>query len=486
MLDNQLNPSSIITSKDYLKHFPIALISTLCYIVIVYACSTLWLNHTPSDEAPDIHLPQLLYFFGINTILILGFWVTVAFSFPVHRKASWIAALVQIVNLAANLFIYNAFKEYIITFSYYSILSSLIFNLAPFLVFGWIAFKDQRIWILLAFGIYGYASNSANMGIYGIEKLFPFMRDWFKIFEVSLQSSKGNSYYTTIEVKIYVGVVFFQLLKILIFCELMQLLSYYKYRFQPNLINLHNSLSKWQVVSIFYLLRITITLLFLGLIFFYFANNETQKVNLVTMGSYFLATVVFALFVGWYYRKFMCEYLYAQGQVPSWNLWLCSVPVLGLIIFFFIVFANDDKESDFDIRVHLLNKTATINKRTSIMIVIGVIQCLSLFSIFGQSSDNETLIWTGIFGFIGIIMFMGYSFGIYIHIGLEILLLLFLLHSKQESDIKILFCFLSFCNIIKSMLLFAVFHPDRLIHYSPDDQIKVQKLAFEHDDLLDA
>lgn len=364
----------------YLRYLPLVILAIIPRLIWVYVFSEG--RDMVGGFGEDISPFRIILFRLIN---VFSDWIAffcIGLVFNKKKEA--------LIGIAVHLF-------FLLTFALMQIrlplfLLPLIISLAPYLVFGFLAFGPKRLWVWALMLIPIHLGSALEMG----NELFN--RDFNFFLSLGYHDFLGGeAYLEPLGYGFKLSFFLAPLIYYIFFAEVVLLLDQ-KITFNPRVIDLTMPYSRLGATFLFIFLRLSIYLSILGASSAIIeivnptrtSSNfwwmlEIQSFNLI----YLLAALAALVAILWYYRRFLMEFLFERGERPSWGFWLLQVPFLEIIIFAFMVIFLKKRDGEDSYEVFRYHKKGSPNDVKIITVFMVIIQFLALVIIANNPGNKE-------------------------------------------------------------------------------------------------
>lgn len=438
----------------YLKVFPLVFLLTL----IITALQLYREYHAQTFKDHN-----LLFQWSLTILYSSGIWVAVGLAFK-----QWKAALIAL----GTALIISALGYFKITWGFlkdapaalrYLFQFLVDINFTPVLVFGLLCFGKKGILYFLPFILFGYALIIELVGCNYLERS-PY-NSWYFLFDIDRL------------VEVPVGERSFHALNLFKFSEYMALVTStfiligeaYTAAMNPQKwkqlfrIDLSTNYTKAGAITLFYSLRLLLSIMVMGLIAFpmavsgsggriYFHNMAPLTIVLAIVSG--IALLVFLIL---YYRKFMVEYFIANRQTTTWLFWLVNMPIIGMLVFPLAALSFSEKNTEEERTQFFYNKAIYVPRAWWIMGVMALLGFLILgFSPKYMVNDSQWLLW--VFELCLLIWLAADISGYYAMVGLAVIsFIVFFSRQPWSDEVLVAWCIALF-NITNLIILLPVFH----------------------------
>lgn len=267
----------------------------------------------------------------------------------------------------------------------------LPFTLAPFFVFGFLAFGPKQLWVWILMIVPIFLDSPLEMA----NQLFS--RDFNFFISLFYNELGGENYLEPLgdEFKLSGFIA-----PMVYYVFLAEITIYFaqKSKFSPSTVDLTMPYSRLGAAFLFIFLRLSIYSCILGVntmiieIFnpSRFANGALDKLNLQYVNFLYLISTMIALIAAlWYHRRFLLEFLFERGERPSWGYWLLQIPFVEVLIFSFMVIFLKKRDAEDKYQVFLYHNEESANDVKIIRGLMVVFQILAVVYIVANPANKE-------------------------------------------------------------------------------------------------
>ena len=313
----------------YLQVFPLLAIAYLLITV-----GEIYFFEIQFSSQPDTIATRVFVFSFLKNLVL---WAAIGWAFQKMKEAA-IALGLAIIVTAVNYYFPTGQDGKEAGFIQYLSYALLHYLFVPVFVFAFLYFKKISkltgflfIWVIIyVFHIYSFGGT--------LQELSPYYK-WFKFFQIEklFEIHAGN--------KTFYYVNIFRYSTLPVWCSAFILISECIHA-TANAQPLRNVFKfdfftrySWPAtLTLFYVLRISVNLLIVGLFmlpFSFFSKTPSYHTDLplFVLALIILAGLLCLCLTVAYYRKFLIEYFIALKKKISWLYWLVNLPVVGLLAF---------------------------------------------------------------------------------------------------------------------------------------------------------
>jgi hypothetical protein len=354
--------------SSYVKVLPLIFLTGLL-------CAGLNLYHDYRFEYPP-PFPFDVLDLLISALKFGLLWTIIGLAFKKKKEAgiAFGAAFVSFIIdflLAKSAMPQNALYNFL-----HVLLSSYTF--IPALVFGWLCFKTRGLYYFLPAALLVYAPAIIGYGSGHLIQL-PYNRWYYGARLDEFFTLHGEDHhFRQFNMPYYLLELAAVCLTFVLICE-----CYYAAATQKKWKELFHfdfsiRYTKGAALVLFYAYRLAINILMAGLFSYpltgHVYHNQSPFLSLLLSLLSGLGVLVLVVL---YYRKFLAEYFISIRKKINWLFWLVNIPVLGLLVFPFIVLFNR-LTSTMGERTIFFNNKALNEKPYNVLVAIVVIHLLSL------------------------------------------------------------------------------------------------------------
>ncbi|WP_373551814.1 hypothetical protein [Haliscomenobacter sp.] len=294
-----------------------------------------------------------------------------------------------LIAISVNLFFVLFFTLINIRLPFF--LLHLPITLAPFFVFGFLAFGPKRLWIWILMIVPIFLDSPLEMA----NKLFS--QDFNFFISLFYNELGGENYLEPLGDEFKLSGLIAPMVYYVFLAEI-SLLFAQKSRFNPSVVDLTMPYSRLGAAFLFIFLRLSIYSCILGVnstiteIFnpTRFANDALGKLNLQLVYFLYLISAMTALIAAlWYYRRFLMEFLFERGERPSWGYWLLQIPFVEVVIFTFMVIFLKKRDDEDKYQVFLYHNEESANDVKIIRGLMVVFQILAIVYLVTNPAKKE-------------------------------------------------------------------------------------------------
>jgi hypothetical protein len=438
----------------YLKVFPLVFL-----LALVITAMQLYREY----HQPEFKGDNTLLEWSVVILQIGGIWVAVGLAFK-QWKAALFALGTALAILALEYFIYKSgiMKDVPIAVRYvYEFLISFYFT--PMLVFALLCFRKQGILYFLPFILFGTALLIVQVGFNYLETS-PYNR-WYFLFRIDrlLEVPVGERSFRALNLfKFTANMAFITCMYTLIGEAYTAAMNPQKWK-QLLRIDLSTNYSRAGAITLFFSLRLLISILVVGMLTFPMAASGSGgrfyfgHIALHTLILAIVAGIALLVFVILYYRKFLVEYFIANGHKTQWLFWIVNMPIIGMLIFPIAALDMNRKTTEEERTQFFYNKAIYAPRAWGI---IGVM-ALTGFFILGFSPKYQVgeIQW-GLWGFeVCLLIWLAADIsGYYAMLALAFISFIVFFSQQIRSDESIITWYTVMFNIVNLIILLPVFH----------------------------
>lgn len=440
--------------STYLKVFPLVFLLALVII-------SLQLYREYHLEALKNQLT--LFEWCLFILQLSGIWVAVGLAFK-KWKAALIALGTALVIVVTQYFLSKAglMKNAPLPVRY--LFEFLInYSFTPILVFGSLCFDKRGFLYFLPFILFGNALIIVQVGSYYLETS-PF-NSWYFLFDINRffeVPMGGRSFMPLNLFRFTANMAVITSMYILIGEAYTAAMNPQKWK-QLLRIDLSTNYTKAGAITLFYSLRLLISIMVIGLLTFPLAFSGSgsrfyfRDMPVLTIVLAIVCGIALLIFLIRYYRKFLVEYFIANKQTTQWLFWLVNIPIVGMLVFPFVALSFSEKINEEE-RTHFFYNKAIYVPRA--WWIIGVM-AFAGFLILGFSPkyivhDTQWTLW--VFELCLLIWLAADISGYYAMLALAFLSLIIFFSQHTRSDESTITWYFAVFNIINLIILLPVFH----------------------------
>jgi hypothetical protein len=377
--------------SSYVKVLPLVFLVALLVVGLQIYRDSQYTTDKPADQL-------LPYDWFISIIKHATIWMAIGYAFR-QMKAAAIALGTTVLMLVADHFLY---KNEVFSTSY--ILNSLyplLFNVSflPALVFGLICFKKQSLRYFLPVWLCSQAITIIFIGSCYLDAS-PY-NSWYRFLRIEelFWVRTGSHSYRALSILSYTFDIASMTGMFVMTGECYAAATAHKKWKGVFHIDLTNNYTKAGAISLFFALRLLINLLVIGFFTYHFAHfSESGRIYFRNQSLFtFILTTICGLAllaaIVLYYRRFMVEYFIASRQKIQWLFWIVNMPVIGMLVFPFVVLSANNKPED---RTRFFFNNAMYNRQPYVIMIVMLLISL-IGTIFGRSMDRHNdfywLLW---------------------------------------------------------------------------------------------
>jgi hypothetical protein len=343
-------------------------------------------------------------------------WTIIGKAFKKMKKAI-IAFGTAIVLFILNYFLWKLMPQNALYNFLHVLLSNYTF--IPALVFGWLCFKTRGLSYFLPVALLVYGPRILEYGSGHLTEL-PYNR-WYAAARIddyfTLHNDNGN--FRQFNIPYYLLELAAVCLTFVLICECYNAAASQKKWKEFFQFDFSTRYTKRSGLVLFYSFRLAINMLMAGL-FSYPLTNLVY--NNLSPASSLLLNLVSALgllvFVVLYYRKFLAEYFISIQKNINWLFWLVNIPVLGLLVFPFVVWFNRPT-STIGERTIFFNNKALNQKPYNVLVAILALSLLTLT--FSPPFTGENALFWVLYGLeLGLLaLYVAEAWGFYVMLSIN-------------------------------------------------------------------
>jgi hypothetical protein len=200
----------------------------------------------------------------------------------------------------------------------------------PYFVWGVLMLRDRRAWLFAPFLFWGLSA----VGISNGARLF----NSFQTLSFEVAVSNGFTYISPLA---FLPVLILPVLLLVLLGATYAIAVAGVETFRSRRLDLANRYTKWEALALFYTFRLII--LFgawgaAGVVGHLSPQFDSVRPSMAFMSkpvlyAYLIGGLLLFLLVLYLYRKFLLEFFFQHGKVPSYYYWLLQTPVFDLVLF---------------------------------------------------------------------------------------------------------------------------------------------------------
>ncbi len=313
-------------TNTYLSYLP----AVLAVSLIPFALDIMqWLPGGVMDQPNGNATPPMLWKYGytlggsLPNILIL--WM-LSRHFGRPQAGLW-SALLVLLTLPFSVYAWgNTTPTSVSEFIAIRLVTGL-----PYFAWGILMLRDRRAGLFVPFLFLGLSMSLIGNGA----GIFHSLR------ALSFEVMMSNGMTRHISPLASIATLLFPVLLLVVLAEVYQIAEAGWSSFRPRRLDLANQYGKWEALTLFYVFRLTILLSALGsagAMEFLSPRFDAMRAQ----GPYFSLPYLYANLIFGYlflvvvlyvYRKFLLEFFFQHGKVPSYFYWFIQAPLFDLLLF---------------------------------------------------------------------------------------------------------------------------------------------------------
>lgn len=403
---------------SYIKFLPIVFLGALLSVFVQVYHDSVYDRYGGQN--------QLWYLSALLAIAkFVPLWIAVGLAFK-QKKAANISLGIALLLVALEYFLFRI--DAVSPSGLFHDLWPLVGNVTflPGLIFGYLCFNKRGLRYFLPLWLLAYAINLCYIGSCYLEAS-PY-NAWYKLLRIEklAEVRTGEHTYRVLKFLYYTFSLVVPSLMFIMYSECYTAAANNKKLKDLFRVDLFNTYSKAGATTLFIILRLLINMLVVGfilypLLFFFktgYLNFDGQSIFTFFITA--IAGLALLVVIVLYYRKFLVEYFIANRQKIQWLFWIVNIPIIGLLIFPFVVLAQRAPSSAEE-RTHFFYDDALYNSNP--YGVMGVMLGLSLLSMLVLRSVEHfsDILW--LWWLIEIALFIWYVAaisGYYVLLGLGV------------------------------------------------------------------
>jgi hypothetical protein len=302
-------------------------------------------------------------------------WTIIGKAFK-KKKEALIAFGAAIVLFIIDYFLKSSMSHNALYNFLHTLLSNYTF--IPALVFGWLCFKTRGLSYFLPAALLVYAPRILGYGSGHLTNL-PYNR-WYAAANIddyfTLHNADGHLW--QFNIPYYLLELAAVCLTFVLICECYNTAASQKKWKELFQFDFSTRYTKRSGLVLFYSFRLAINILMAGLFSYPLTNlvyNNPSPVSTLLLNLLSgLGLLVFAVL---YYRKFLAEYFISIQKKINWLFWLVNLPIVGLLVFPFIVWSNR-LTSTIGERTIFFNNKALNQKPYTVLVALLALSLLAL------------------------------------------------------------------------------------------------------------
>ncbi len=318
----------MFTDQKYLEVFKLVIAATLLVFISKFIGNyyRLGVPILESGHRDVLGFGYVLSYSLPQAILMAALWLCIGRAFDCKKEAL-IAMVISLLAIGANFII----KQDLSQFSGIKYLFRLALGVTPYLVFGYMLFKDKRALIIALVYFVSLGSFNASAGLhmrpFNLVDLFAEIIDKRDLFYISVEQADGRRSSFSL-MGVFLGA--FQLPILYLVLSRLIIAAKNKSRFlSGQTIDLSTTLSKGVATFIFVVFSYTIFNMSIGAISLF--NRQFGPLsNTFYMGTNVLAFLISIYVLSLTYRNFLSEYLISRNRKVSWLYFWWNVPVINI------------------------------------------------------------------------------------------------------------------------------------------------------------
>ena len=437
----------------YLKVFPLVFLLSL----VITAIQLYREYHEQTFKDHNI-------LFGYSTIILqtAGIWVAVALAFK-----QWKAALIALgIALVIMAWAYFSYKRGFLNNAPFAVryLYDLLLNLyfTPVLVFAILCFGKRGILYFLPFILIGNVIIIMQVGWNYLERS-PY-NSWYFLFDIDrlLEVPMGGRSFHALNLFKFTNYIAVTTCMFIFIGEAYTAATNPPKWKQLLRIDLSTNYTKAGAITLFYSLRLLISIMVMGLIAFSMAYSGTghfgfRDIKPITIILAIVCGIALLVFLIRYYRKFLVEYFIAHKQTTQWLFWLVNMPIIGMLVFPLAALSFSEKATEEERTQFFYNKAIYVPRAWWLIGVMALIGFLILgFSPKYMIHETQWLLWA--FEVCLLIWLAADISGYYAMVALAVLSSIIYFSRQTWSDEALVAWCIAAFNMVNLIILLPVFH----------------------------
>jgi len=437
----------------YLKVFPLVFLLAL-------VITALQLFREYHERTFNDHI--ILFSYSTFILQTAGIWVAVGLAFK-QWKAALIALGTALVLTACGYFSYKLgfLKNAPFTVRYlYDLLINVYFT--PVLVFAILCFKERGIPYFLPFILIGKVIIIMQVGWHYLETS-PY-NAWYFLFGIDRLLKVpmgGRSFHALNLFRFTDSIAITTCIFIMIGEAYTAAMNPQKWK-QLFRIDLSTNYTRAGAITLFYSLRLLISIMVIGLLAFpvAFAGEARfwfRDIRPFTIILAIVCGIALLIFLIRYYRKFLVEYFIAHNQTTQWLFWVVNIPIFGMLVFPLAALTFSEKTTEEE-RTRFFYNKAIQSPRAWWIIGVMVLIAFLILGLSPKYMVHETQWMLWIFEVCLLIWLAADISGYYAMLVLAFISFIVFFSQHTRTDESTITWYTVIFNIVNLIILLPVFH----------------------------